>query len=214
MLDIGDVIGALRNGNDGRVCLQFTTPSAVRLFDGRWVFGPPAEALEPRGPDIFPTWSFLDYEDTADLALEAEAAARELYEASDSVMGPIHRALSIRQPYAEQIIRGTKRFEFRRKPTNIRERVYIYASAKPADDPSVWREIRMKPGDLPTGVLVGSVEIAACIPHYDNEDEEHAFLLRRPQRLDPPLIPLNRAGQVFWRPQLASVTPARRSVRK
>ena len=35
------------------------------------------------------------------------------------------RALSIRQPYAEQILRGTKRFEYRSRRTAIRERVYI-----------------------------------------------------------------------------------------
>ena len=41
------------------------------------------------------------------------------------------RALSIRQPYAEQILRGTKLFEYRTRPTTIRERVYIYVSRKP-----------------------------------------------------------------------------------
>jgi len=30
------------------------------------------------------------------------------------------RALSIRQPYAEQILRGIKRFEYRSRPTAIR----------------------------------------------------------------------------------------------
>ena len=38
------------------------------------------------------------------------------------------RALSIRQPYAEQILRGTKTIEYRSVKTNIRERIYIYAS--------------------------------------------------------------------------------------
>ena len=66
------------------------------------------------------------------------------------------RALSIRQPYAEQILRGTKVFEYRSRPTTIRERVYIYASCKPGPDREFER-MRIKPGDLPTGVLVGTV---------------------------------------------------------
>jgi hypothetical protein len=41
------------------------------------------------------------------------------------------RALSIRQPYAELILRGIKRIEYRSRPTRIfGERFYIYASLK------------------------------------------------------------------------------------
>ena len=43
------------------------------------------------------------------------------------------RALSIRQPYAEQILRGTKEIEYRSVKTNIRERIYIYASLSMGD---------------------------------------------------------------------------------
>ena len=41
------------------------------------------------------------------------------------------RAISIRQPYVELIFRGEKKAEYRSIPTNIRERVYIYASLRP-----------------------------------------------------------------------------------
>ncbi len=71
------------------------------------------------------------------------------------------RALSIRQPYAEQILRGKKKVEYRSRPTNIRERVYIHASMNPGVV-QAWEEMKMKPGDLPTGVLVGAVEIKDC----------------------------------------------------
>ncbi|MBK8128074.1 MAG: ASCH domain-containing protein [bacterium] len=37
-------------------------------------------------------------------------------------------ALSVRQPYAEQIMRGEKQFEYRNQITHKRGRVYIYAS--------------------------------------------------------------------------------------
>ncbi|MCH8823433.1 MAG: ASCH domain-containing protein [Planctomycetes bacterium] len=41
------------------------------------------------------------------------------------------RALSIRQPYAELILRGEKTIEYRSRPTKIiGERFYIYASRK------------------------------------------------------------------------------------
>lgn len=43
----------------------------------------------------------------------------------------IIRALSVRQPYAEQILCGTKKIEYRSIATRIRERVYIYASQTP-----------------------------------------------------------------------------------
>lgn len=58
------------------------------------------------------------------------------------------RALSIRQPYVEQIMRGTKRIEYRTMLTRIRDRVLIYASLTPgpADE---FRKLQKKPGDLP-----------------------------------------------------------------
>src|SRR5215208_2508989 len=42
------------------------------------------------------------------------------------------RALSIRQPYAELILRGIKTVEYRTRPTRIvGERFYIYATKRP-----------------------------------------------------------------------------------
>jgi hypothetical protein len=63
------------------------------------------------------------------------------------------RALSVRQPYADQIMRGTKRFENRSRPTKVRGRVYIYASKTAAS---------LRGEDLPRGVIVGTVEIHNC----------------------------------------------------
>ena len=56
-------------------------------------------------------------------------------------MPPIQRAISIRQPWVELILRGDKQKEFRSRPTNIRERVYIYASNSPADWPAAWKQV-------------------------------------------------------------------------
>lgn len=96
-------------------------------------------------------------------------------------------ALSIRQPYAELILRGIKTVELRSKPTRIiGERFYIYACKAKAkipvpiwsDDlrigtPPQWmielaRQVRMiepdEQGELPTGVIVGSAMIEAVTP--------------------------------------------------
>jgi hypothetical protein len=51
-------------------------------------------------------------------------------------------AISIRQPYVEQILRGIKTREYRSVITNIRERVYLYASEK------AWRLVRLRPAGL------------------------------------------------------------------
>lgn len=49
-----------------------------------------------------------------------------------------NRALSVRQPFAEQIMCGTKKIEYRSMPTKLRGRVYIYA----AKHPGTYRALR------------------------------------------------------------------------
>lgn len=46
-------------------------------------------------------------------------------------MPEVVRAISIRQPFDELILRGKKKIEYRSISTNIRERVFLYASRKP-----------------------------------------------------------------------------------
>ena len=51
------------------------------------------------------------------------------------------RALSIRQPFAELILRGIKTVEYRSRATNIIEqRFYIQASRKPLSLARIWGE--------------------------------------------------------------------------
>jgi len=92
------------------------------------------------------------------------------------------RALSIRQPYAELILRGIKTVELRSRSTRIvGERFYIYACKAKATPPAaIWsddlrvaappppawmielaEQVKMiEPGALlPTGVIVGSAVI-------------------------------------------------------
>src|SRR5687768_17498270 len=96
-------------------------------------------------------------------------------------MPPITRALSIRQPFVEQILRGTKKAEYRSRPTRIRERVYVYSSRRPSDYTRAWRQVRKRPGDLPTGAIVATVEIVGC--RYISRTGEYAYVLESPRRL-------------------------------
>ena len=103
------------------------------------------------------------------------------------------RALSIRQPYAELILRGIKPIEFRSRPTKrIGERFYIYASQQWAEGKLFLEGCRSKSGvaivgdnievptegpqpwmlelakmlilkDLPTGVIVGTASIKEVV---------------------------------------------------
>jgi hypothetical protein len=105
------------------------------------------------------------------------------------------RALSIRQPYAEMILLGKKKIETRTRLTNIRERVYIYASKTPGDE-DAFRKMKMKPGDLPVGVLVGTVEITGCTEGQG----VYEWHLSKPERLPKPLKPENRPQPVWFHP--------------
>jgi predicted transcriptional regulator len=110
----------------------------------------------------------------------------------------IERAISIRQPYAELILRGIKKNAFRSRPTVIRERVYIYAALKPATDPQQWGRAKAQPGDFATGVIVGSVEIVGCRQYVRGGG--YAYALRKPMRFKKPMRPRGQPTPCFWRP--------------
>ncbi len=90
----------------------------------------------------------------------------------------ITRAISIRQPFVEQILAGTKKYEYRSRLTRIRERVYLYVSKTPADD-HYWRLAGLTPGDLPTGRIVGTVEIVDCL--WIEREGRYGFKLEDPR---------------------------------
>lgn len=106
------------------------------------------------------------------------------------------RALSIRQPYAEMIMRGEKTVEIRSGTTHIRERVYIYASKKPGEQ-KAFKKLKMTPEDLAVGVLVGTVEIVGCTK---KQEKEYHWHLSEPKRLAKPVKPENRPQPVWFHP--------------
>ena len=105
------------------------------------------------------------------------------------------RALSIRQPYAEQILQGTKKIEYRSRPTNIRERVFIYASMTPGSDDD-FASMRARSGDFPVGVLVGTVEIVDCA----GEVEDYHWHLAKSERLEKPIKVETHPQPVWFNP--------------
>ena len=106
------------------------------------------------------------------------------------------RALSIRQPYAELILRGIKRIEYRSRPTKIiGERFYIYASRK-------WAGVNghdagdIAPGDAPTGVIVGTATITRCV----KDNGHYEWHLSNVKRLPKPRKPKRTPQPVWFRP--------------
>jgi hypothetical protein len=91
------------------------------------------------------------------------------------------RALSVRQPYAERILAGTKVIEYRTRRTHIRGRVYLYASKTPGDAADYAADGYV-PDDLTHGKLVGTVEVVKCT----GKDGDFKWHLANPQRLARP----------------------------
>ncbi len=127
-------------------------------------------------------------------------------------------ALSIRQPYAELILRGIKTAELRSRSTRIvGERFYIYASKVKATvpiwskdlevgTPPAWlaelaKQVRLiKPNeDLPTGVIVGTAVIDRVIAP-DSSDGLYRWQLRDVQRLVQPKKPTRHPQPMWFRP--------------
>ena len=124
------------------------------------------------------------------------------------------RALSIRQPFAELILRGIKTVEYRSRPTRIiGERFHIYASRSPAG--KFWSRDLAMPGELPPwmlelaeqiklippdlelprGVIVGSAVIEKCervasgqLPVVSGETRDRSLLGTDNSQLATPLF--------------------------
>lgn len=125
------------------------------------------------------------------------------------------RALSVRQPWAELILRGTKTVEARTKRTNKKgERVFIYAGLQhiePDEEARITQEFGIDVDALPRGVLVGTVEIVGC----ESLEPRHcraacfkitettggfAWLLKNPRRADVLMKPDKHPQPSFFEP--------------
>ena len=114
-------------------------------------------------------------------------------------MSDIIRAISIRQPYAELILSGKRHVEYRGYKTNIRERVYLYASLT-EDRNDIYDLIDEDKIPLPKGYIIGTVEILECKPlPYSTHCYE--WCLGNARRFDKYLKPVNHPLPGIWRPE-------------
>lgn len=107
------------------------------------------------------------------------------------------RAISIQQPFIEEILLGKKKYEYRSRPTQIRGRVYLYASKKPGP-PARWEKAGFEPGDLPAGVIVGSVEIVDCV--FFEKLQCYGYKLQKPKRYKKAVPPETHPQPCFFFP--------------
>lgn len=125
------------------------------------------------------------------------------------------RALSLRQPWAELVMRGDKTIEARSRTTKKREVVQIYASMgrlPKAEERELGEKYELDIEALPRGVLVGTVEIVGCrlLTKADSKaacflvEDEHltlnAWLLKNHHRFESPRAPENKAQPSFFFP--------------
>lgn len=138
-------------------------------------------------------------------------------------------ALSVRQPFAELILRGIKTIEYRSRPTRLLgQRFALYASRGGGDwrkrsdggsakawsldlaMPSVidvrlpwlaeWAEaLRLFDQPLPTGVIVGTAVVESVSAGDETSGGMFRWHLAGVERLATPRLPKGRPQPVWWR---------------
>lgn len=108
------------------------------------------------------------------------------------------RTLTVHQPWASLIVAGVKKIENRSWPTNYRGPVNIHAGQ--TTDPSDWTATL---DDIPTGAILGTVNIVDCV--RDSTDEfaeagEWNWVLEDARALDVPVPAKGKLGLWNWKP--------------
>lgn len=100
----------------------------------------------------------------------------------------VKKVLSIKQPYAELILTGEKKIEYRSWDTSFRGKFLIHASKKPEKNSGFDIELE----GLDYGKIIGEVEIVHV---FDYEENGFGWQLENPRRIKP--IEIN--GKLsFW----------------
>lgn len=111
------------------------------------------------------------------------------------------KAITIKQPLASLIIEGIKDVENRTWKTNFRGRVLVHAAAKQIDSKDLFsiEKANEIPSDLlediedcnlPTGAIIGSVEIVDCVINHTSiwaEKTPYAYLGKLTVECQPPI---------------------------
>lgn len=77
------------------------------------------------------------------------------------------RVLAVKQPYASLIVEGLKTIEIRSRPTNIMGKIAIYASTSKQETLEGEHGPAYNYRILPTGYIIGTVEIFDCVDGQD-----------------------------------------------
>jgi hypothetical protein len=99
-------------------------------------------------------------------------------------------------------MRGLKPIEFRSRLTNMRGRIYIYASLgryhveEEAKMLEMYDIGDMKADDLPRGVLIGTVELWNCA----GSGGKYEWHFRNPERAAELLKPTKHAPRIWFDP--------------
>jgi hypothetical protein len=101
---------------------------------------------------------------------------------SDSQPKPGDKVLSIRQPYADFILCGTKWCENRTWRTQYRGALWIHASKLERRELQEWEEkgidlLTESPFGLRTGAIIGRVQLIGCVDGDDLWEFHDAFRL-------------------------------------
>jgi len=112
------------------------------------------------------------------------------------------KALSISQPHAEAIMRGIKPVEYRSRLTNVRGRIYIYASRsryRAESEPEMMVDYGIEDvacDNLPRGVLIGTVK------PWDGtgSGRKYEWHFRSPERSSELLKPTKRPLAIWFNP--------------
>lgn len=103
------------------------------------------------------------------------------------------RALSIRQPWVELILRGEKNLEYRSRRMKEMGPLLMHAS-RTLDEDNIATH-GFEPADLPFGALVGLVDVVGCV-EVEGEEGLYAYQLAHPRRFKVP-VPYTGAAGIF-----------------
>jgi len=111
------------------------------------------------------------------------------------------KVLAVKQPWASLITEGKKTIEVRSRPTNIREKIAIYATRSAWDKGCENINILPENHTYPSGAIIATAEISACFEfeyarHFKGYNRNHRVLDAHPF--------FTGAGNYAW--QLINVT--------
>lgn len=107
--------------------------------------------------------------------------------------GETVRSLSIRQPWAELILRGEKNLEYRSR--RMKEMGPLLVHASRTLDPDLFEGRDLDPETLTFGALVGLVDVVGCT-EVEGQEGLYAYQLAHPRRFKTP-VPYSGAAGIF-----------------